>query len=209
MIRKLSLVVLAAAALSGCVTSGYGYRGGSGDYYYGRASPSHYGYGAPYGGVGYGYPGGWYGSIGYGSTYYRGPYRHGYGPYYGPGYGVHYGPYYPPYRRHTVVRPPHPQRPGPPHVERPGRPDHPGRTGIPWRDLDDLRGPKPGVPPMSTPSRPDTASTPMHGRPGGASPFFGPQPRADDRSWPMPRAERPEGRRAGTGSGHRIREETP
>jgi hypothetical protein len=195
--RTLSLAVaaLAAVALSGCVTSGYGYRGGSGDYYYGRSTTSHYGHGAPYGSVGYGYPGGWYGSLGYGSRYYRGPYRYG------------YGPYYPPYRRPVVVRPPHPHKPRPPRVERPDHPDRPGRTGIPWRDLDELRGPKPGVP-MSTPSRPEVAQSP---RPRGSvrvAPAVAPQPRMDTRPEPGVRGVRAEGRGRAMG-GSRIQEETP
>ena len=91
MIRRLSIVVLAAAALAGCVTDGYNYRGGSGDYYYGRPSVDYY-YDDYYGG--YGYPA-WYGGYGYGHGYY------GYGyPYYG-WYGGYWDyPYYyrPPYR---------------------------------------------------------------------------------------------------------------
>lgn len=79
MIRKLSIVALAVAGLSGCVSSGYGYRGGGGggDYYYGGGSS----YGAPYGygGVGYGY--------GYSDPYYS------YGGYGYPRYG--YAPVYP------------------------------------------------------------------------------------------------------------------
>ena len=79
MIRKLSILVLAAAGLSGCVSSGYGYRGGSGggDYYYGGGSS----YGAPYG----------YGGVGYGYGY-RDPY-YSYGGYGYPYYG--YSPVYP------------------------------------------------------------------------------------------------------------------
>lgn len=97
MIRRLSIVVLAAAALAGCVTDGYDYRGGSGDYYYGRPSVDYY-YDDYYGG--YGYPG-WYGGYGYGHGYY------GYGyPYYGWHGGYWDWPYYyrPPYR----PRPPRP-----------------------------------------------------------------------------------------------------
>ncbi|MGI8560313.1 MAG: hypothetical protein ACR2J7_02515 [Luteimonas sp.] len=206
MIRTLSLAVLAAVALSGCVTSGYGYRGGSGDYYHGRSSPGYYGYGAPYGSIGYGTHGAWYGGIGYGSTYYRGPYPYGYGPYYRPGYGGYYGPYYrpyhgpyyPPYRRPVVVHPGHPHKPRPPHVERPDHPDRPPRTGIPWRDLDELNRPRPGMP-IPTPARPEVAQSPP--------------PRMDVRARPILRELR-EGRserrgRAGDGSGNTIDEETP
>lgn len=94
MIRKLSLAVAAMVVLSGCMT-GYGYRGGSGDYYYGRPSADYYYR------DGYGYPGGYY------SGYYD--YRYGYGGYGYPYYGYHGGygyPYYP-YR-------PRPQHPRPP-----------------------------------------------------------------------------------------------
>lgn len=99
MIRKLLLPMLAATALAGCAT-GYGYRaGGSGDYYYGQPSVQYDYYGAPYGSLGYGYPGGWGGGIGYGYGYPYDPFGHGY---YG-GYGYGY-----PFHRRIVVRP-HPQ----------------------------------------------------------------------------------------------------
>lgn len=86
MIAKLLLSSLAAAALSGCMTNGYSYRGGGGDYYYGQPTIEyrHYGYGMPYGGYGFGYS--YYGS-GYPYGYYDYPY--GYYPY---GY---YDRYYP------------------------------------------------------------------------------------------------------------------
>jgi hypothetical protein len=108
MIRKLLLPALAAVLLGGCVT-GYDYRGGNGDYYYGQPSVDYYdGY---YGG--YGYPG-WSGMMGFGygyGGYGYGGYGYGY-PYYGYGY-----PYYPPV---IIVRPDRPSG-------RPGRPDlHPG-----------------------------------------------------------------------------------
>ena len=92
MIRKFLLPALAVAMLGGCVTSGYEYRGGNGDYYYGQPQVEYRDYGSPYGGFGYGYPGGWSGSFGYG---YGDPYG-----YYG-GYGGYYDPwnYYTPYRR--------------------------------------------------------------------------------------------------------------
>ena len=95
MVRKLFLAIVATAALTGCVTDGYGYRGGSGDYYYGRPSVDYDYY------DGYGYPGGWYGGYDY--------YGHGYGygyPYYG-WYGGYWDyPYYwPPYH----PRPPRPE----------------------------------------------------------------------------------------------------
>jgi hypothetical protein len=111
MIRKLLLPALAAAVLGGCVT-GYDYRGGSGDYYYGQPSVDYDYYGGYYGG--YGYPG-WHGALGFG---------YGYGgyPYYGYGGYPYYGyPYYPPV---IIVRPdpPEPGRGGPhrPDERRPG-----------------------------------------------------------------------------------------
>jgi len=99
-IRNYAIAVLAAVALSGCVT-GYGYRGGVGDYYYGQPSVDYYGYGSAYGG--YGYSG-----YGYGYDYgYGYPYGYGYYPgYYYPGY-----PYYPP-RPHNPRPNPRPDRPG-------------------------------------------------------------------------------------------------
>lgn len=126
MIRKLALVgVIAAAALTGCVTyDQYGYRNGRGDYYYGRPQVSSsvgvsigtgYGYGG-YGGYGYGYPSG-YGGYGYG----------GYGGYYG--YPRYYGGRpYPGRPHHNHPRPPRPDG----NAQTPGR--KPG-----WRDLQNIR----------------------------------------------------------------------
>ena len=89
MIRKAFLLV-ACMTLAGCTT--YGYRGGSGDYYYG----------APYGTLGYGRGYGVYGGAGYGVP---GGYdawnRYPYG-YYGGGY----------YRPPIIVQPVYPGRPG-------------------------------------------------------------------------------------------------
>ncbi len=164
MIRHLAIATLAAAALTGCV-SDYAYRGGPGDYYYGRPSVEYYdyGYGAPYGS--YGYPGGWYGGIGYGYGY---PYG-----YYG---GGGYYPYYPYYwyrRPHHNHRPPdedapHPvtggrlppnryDGPNPPiqsqAVPRPregARPMRPPMAGGDWRDAAVARPPASSrpMPPM-------------------------------------------------------------
>jgi hypothetical protein len=91
MIRKFLLPALAIAMFGGCVTSGYQYRGGNGDYYYGQPQVEYRDYGSPYGRFGYGYPGGWSGSFGWG---------YGYGDPYGY-YGGYYDPwlYYTPYRR--------------------------------------------------------------------------------------------------------------
>lgn len=79
MLRKFLLPALAAATLAGCAT-GYGYRGGNGDYYYGRPTVE-YRHLAPYGYYGGYYGGGYglYGSYGYGSPYYYAPYY--YSPY--------------------------------------------------------------------------------------------------------------------------------
>jgi len=118
MIRKMSIAILAAAALAGCAT-GYGYRGGSGDYYYGR--------------------GGGYDSYDYGSYYGYGGYGHGYGApyrYYGGGYGYPYSYYDYPYYGYPYyyTRPPrHDDDDRPDHVDRsqrrhpyPGLPDKSG-----------------------------------------------------------------------------------
>jgi hypothetical protein len=95
MISKLLIpslaAVLSTGLLGGCV-SGYQYRDGAGDYYYGQPQIeySDYGYGGygGYGGGPYGYGGGWGGQIGYGYG--------GYGSQYGySGYGGYGYPYYP------------------------------------------------------------------------------------------------------------------
>lgn len=137
LLRALVLPGLAGTLLAGCAT-GYEYRGGPGDYYYGQPEVQYrdqgwYGYGSygdPYGG--YGYP---YGVYGY-------PY------YYGGGYP--YDPYWNPY----WVRPPHhghdhdhdrddPPRPPTRQVPPPIQPTPPPR----WRDRDDdVRPPRPVVP---------------------------------------------------------------
>lgn len=128
MIRKLLLPLVAAALLGGCVTSGYSYRQGSGDYYYGAPSVEYryhpyygpYGYGYPYGAYGHGY----YGRSAYDYRYdwpYR--YRHYYDPraYY---YGY-------PYRQ-----PSHTYRRTAPRTTVDPTPD---RTRSPWRNLEQLR----------------------------------------------------------------------
>src|SRR3546814_793330 len=106
MLRHLVLV-FAAVALAGCAT-GYTYRDGYGDYYYGQPSVDYYdyGYGAPYGSI-YGYPRYWRGGLGIG-------YGYGYGGYgYGYPYGYHGGgyPYYPPYWWYRPHRPHRPEKP--------------------------------------------------------------------------------------------------
>lgn len=126
MIRKFILPVIAAGLLAGCVTPGYNYRGGSGDYYYGgsvRSVP--YGYGS----IGYGSRGGWYGNVGYGARIGYG-YPYGYYGYY-PGYLPPYGGYRPPiYYPHYPYRPPVYPRPGD------GNNDpRPPKRRAPWRDI--------------------------------------------------------------------------
>lgn len=98
MIARLLLSTLAVAALSGCMTNGYDYRGGHGDYYYGQPTIEyrHYGYGVPYGSYGYGF--------GYSS------YGHGY-PYGYYGYPYDYYPYGYYDRYYRVPNPPPPAQP--------------------------------------------------------------------------------------------------
>ena len=133
MIRKLLFPAMAVVLLAGCAT-GYSYRAGNGDYYYGQPSIDYQDGGYyPYGGAGYGYPGGWSGMIGYGMGYGGGGYGpYGYGSYGYGGYPYDYGyPYYPPI---IVVRP----DPGP---------DVPRHLGGHGDQL--LPPPTPGVPPVS------------------------------------------------------------
>jgi hypothetical protein len=154
MIRKLLFPALAVAMLGGCVTSGYQYRGGNGDYYYGQPQVEYRDYGSPYGRFGYGYPGGWGGSFGWG---------YGYGDPDG-----FYGGYYDPWRYYYV---PH-RRPH--HRDHEDRGDHHGGTDVPpvdpgddddhrpppWRDF--VRAGPPGTPRGVTPALPqqrrDTAT---------------------------------------------------
>lgn len=161
MIRRFLLPTLAIAMLGGCVTSGYQYRGGYGDYYYGQPQVEYREYGAPYGNVGYGYPGGWMGSFGYGYGGYGWPYGNYYGGYYDP-YHHHGSP-----RRPPVVVPP---RPGDDDggVPPPSRHEDPGQSP-PWRDLVRLR--RPGVTAPMQPQRPSV----------GPPSSRGPQPWAGER----------------------------
>lgn len=126
MLRKLLLPLAAAGLLGGCATGDYAYRGGAGDYYYGRPQVEYRYHGGPYGYAPYGY-----GShFGFGlSGYYGHPYyRH---PFYGyPHSGYPYYGY--PYRpRPPVVVQPHPDGDG----VRGDRGDRPP----PWRDLNARR----------------------------------------------------------------------
>jgi hypothetical protein len=137
MIRKLLLPALAIAMLGGCVTSGYQYRGGNGDYYYGQPQVEYRDYGYPYGGFGYGYPGGWSGSFGWG---------YGYGDPYG-FYGG-YGGYYDPWRYYTPYRRPHHRdhdHHGDHDDDGPGTPPHrrddEAHRPPPWRDFVRVRPP--------------------------------------------------------------------
>jgi hypothetical protein len=148
MIRKLFFATLGAALLGGCVT-GYQYRGGSGDYYYGQPSVDYYddgyyggSYGYPYGYGGYpgGYPGGWNGMLGIGL---------GYGGYYGP-YGYPYGYGDPYYGRGHHHRPPVIVVPDPPVDPRPGHPDRPRRDDHD-RDRFIMRRPLNGRAPRAVP----------------------------------------------------------
>lgn len=174
MIRNLIFALLAGATLTACVSSGYGYRGGSGDYYYGRPSAGHYGYPAPYGSAGYG-TGGWYGGAGYGYPAYGGYYgaRAPHGYYYRPGYG-YYAPYYP-YYRPVVVHPPRHHNPTPPRVDPPG---DTGSRDVPWRDLDRLKQRK-----YQGSTRPSPAQAPMASArtvaPSAQPAYSRPQPSAD------------------------------
>jgi hypothetical protein len=149
MIRKLLLPALATVLLAGCVT-GYQYRGGSGDYYYGQPSTQYRYYGSPYGNYGYGYPGGWGGSIGYG---------YGYSPYGYYGYGG-----YPYYRHRYPYRPPvvivRPGSGGNDHGNDNDQRDHEDRPRPPWRDLGNLPGRRPQPTPTITERR-RPISTPL------------------------------------------------
>jgi len=108
--------VLMAIGLTGCVSTGYRYVDVDGDYYYDERPA----YAAPvyvpmYGAVGYGWPGGWYGSAGF-----------GFGTYYGLGgwYGPTWGAFNPRYGYTGYWRPPYyytPRYSRPAHYYRPPR----------------------------------------------------------------------------------------
>ena len=162
MIRHLAIAILATAALGGCATD-YTYRGGAGDYYYGRPSVEYYdyGYGALYGSA-YGYPGGyWRGGLGIG---------YGYGGYGGYGYPYgYYGGGYPYYPYYWYRRPHH-------HDHRPPHSDGPARvTGGNLRP-DRVRRDPPRSPVQMTPRngqrpmRPPSAGAPWRGGTGIAQP---------------------------------------
>ncbi|MFC0676311.1 hypothetical protein ACFFGH_00420 [Lysobacter korlensis] len=150
MLRKLLLPLAAVAVLGGCTTSGYNYRGGTGDYYYGRPSVEYRHHGSPYGYSPYGSHYGFGLSGFYGYPYYS---RFGH-PYYGHPYYGHsfYGhPYYGyPYRRPIVIVQPRPD-------EGTQRTDN-GDRPPPWRDFNARRRMDPDVgaamQPRPEPARP-------------------------------------------------------
>jgi len=161
MIRKLILPAIVIALLGGCVT-GYSYRQGSGDYYYGAPAVEYryyptYSYGA------YGY---------YGPYRYADPYAYRGYPYgYRGGYGYPYGYPYSYYRYRRPV----------PRVD-----PTPDGNSSPWRRLDEARRRQQGgnaAPPPESPTgndnnapRPD--ETPRRQQDGGnATPSPAMQPR--------------------------------
>ena len=188
MLRKLLLPAAAIAILAGCAT-GYSYRGGNGDYYYGQPRVE-YRY---YGSYGFGY-----GSGGFGMGYYRDIFGR---PVYGYPYG-YYGGWYPGYPHGHGPRPPH----GPGHGgghdgDHDGPPQHGGhRPGNrpPWRDIGRIRerGDDEQMPPRRL-GQPD--ARPMMQRP--VQPTRAPAPVMRERS--TPRA--PAGMVRGGGSGERAR----
>lgn len=188
MIRKLILPALAALVLAGCAT-GYQYRGGSGDYYYGSPGVEYRYYGYGY----YGYP---YGSYGY----------YGYPNYYGGYYGGYYSPWY---------RRPHwhggHHHGGGDHGGGHGG-DKPAKPTPPWRDLGSLR-PRTGgnMPPSRMPATPASPSSSQPRMPAPGRRVVRPQieptaprPAVPSRtvrpSAPAPRMSLP--RSSGGGEGH-------
>jgi len=184
--KRMGFLPLAAASvavlLAGCITP-YQYREGNGDYYYGQPSVEYRDYG--YDGYGYGYPGGWGGSLGYG-------YYGGYGYPYG-GYGYPYGgygyPYYPP----LILVPGHHgghhhgghDQPDP----IPYRPDRPRRVGGDGRADTPIM-----MPSMRRPSLPDASGPPRMEEPPPRRLFTLPAtPRAErDDTMARPRIQVPQ-----------------
>ena len=183
--RKLLVPTLAAAAmLAGCAT-GYQYRGGNGDYYYGQPTVEYHDYG--YGGF-YGYPGGWGGSLGFGYGYggwgYGYPYWGGYGyPYWG--YGGYHGYHHGHGGGHHHHHGGHDDSDSDDPIVPPSSPSPPPGAGVrpPSRAL--LPGPRTRTPIlMRDPSRPaPTLSAPMPSRPLPAPMVT---PRSDPGSRPVP-----------------------
>ena len=116
-LRTLVLTGLAGTLLAGCAT-GYTYRAGPGDSYYGQPEVH---YNDPY----------WYGGYGgWGGWGWYGPY----GGYPGYPYGPYWGPYWGPHHVYRpVVRPPHVPPSHGPH-DRPG--DGTGRRDLPPRPME-------------------------------------------------------------------------
>lgn len=142
MIRKLLLPAVAVALLGGCVSAGYSYHQGRGDYYHGAPSVE-YRYHSPY-------PYGYYGSSRFGGYPYAYPYGYRqyydpYGYYYGYPYGYPYGnPYY--YRRPVI------------HVQ-PRVDPTPDIDRSHWRDLNRLR--RREHPDVNVPQAPSPMATPQ------------------------------------------------
>ncbi|HET6434225.1 MAG TPA: hypothetical protein VFG18_00715 [Xanthomonadaceae bacterium] len=157
MIRRLLFPALAASVLAGCVT-GYQYRAGPGDYYYGQPEVEYrgsvyYGSGYPYG----------YGYYGYGNPYGYGYYDPYWGPWWGWGWyrGGHHGHGHghdhdhdhdddgdrPPWRNIGIL----PDRGGDqPRLRQPGSGGAPGHPTLPPRrvaDGDPPRVQRPSLPP--------------------------------------------------------------
>ena len=203
MIRKVLMPAVAMALLGGCVTPyPYQYTGGSGDYYYGQPYVEYRDYGGYYGGLGYGYPYGWYGSVGFGGYYgypFYGPYRYwggGY-PYWG-GYGGYGYPYT--WRYYPDHRPGGGHHHDDDHSDGGG---HPDRPQPPWRNLDDLR-PRHGgnLPPQtsSTTLRPVMATPSQPAMVTPSRPVMQPSREPAPRPMPTPRATRAAERDASRGS---------
>lgn len=189
-LKPILIAVAATALLAGCAT-GYQYRGGAGDYYYGSPSVEYRIHGS------YGYP---YGYGGYGGYGYGGGYGYyGYPYYYGGGY------YYPWYRhRHGHHGGGHDHDDGSDNGDDGGDTGQapPQRPTPPWRDLGSLggRGKLPPPPEQREASSPRTRAIPQ--RPVPQRPISRPAPRMSAPSLPSPRL----GGGDGDGRGSRVSE---
>ena len=195
MLRKILLPALAIATLAGCAT-GYSYRGGNGDYYYGQPSVDYryhggYGYG---GSIGYGFGQGYYLDV-FGRPVYGYPYGYYGGRYPSYPYGHGHGP---------RPRPPHGHGGGHhgdhDHGDHDGPPTHGGqRPGNkpPWRDIGRIHERGDDAPSRSRRlGQPD--ARPMMQRPASPSRTSAPVMRERSES-------RPAGVVRGGGSGERAR----
>jgi hypothetical protein len=199
MLRKILLPAFAIATLAGCAT-GYSYRGGNGDYYYGQPSVEYRFYG------GYGYSG--FGSYGYGQGFYVDIFGR---PVYGYPYGYYGGRYsgYP-YWHGPRPRPPHGPGHGGGHGHDDDHDDPPTQGGHrpgkrpPWRDIGRIHERGDGDGEQMRPRRlgqPD--ARPMVQRPApSARP---PAPVMRERSAPA----RSGGMERGRGAGERVRSVRP